>query len=66
MHQRPCNDHHDADRDSLQRMLRHLVAKGVFEEPEPGRFVLDEVARGLIQFHLGFDLESFGGRMAQA
>jgi 2,7-dihydroxy-5-methyl-1-naphthoate 7-O-methyltransferase len=55
-----------ADRESLQRVLRHLVEKGVFEEPEPGRFAVNDAARGLIQAHLGFDLEGFGGRMAQA
>src|SRR5260370_21646201 len=27
-----------ADRDALHRVLRHLVSKGVFEEPSPGRF----------------------------
>jgi hypothetical protein len=51
-----------ADRESLQRVLRHLVAKGVFEEPELGQFALNDTARGLIQM----DLEGFGGRMAQA
>ena len=35
-----------ADRDSLYRMLRHLVSKGLFEEPSPGRFALNELARG--------------------
>jgi len=54
------------DRESLQRVLRHLVEKGVFEEPEPGRFAVNDAARGLIQGHLGFDLEGFGGRMAMA
>lgn len=37
-----------ADRDSLHRVLRHLVGKGLFEEPTPGRFALNEVARGLL------------------
>jgi SAM-dependent methyltransferase len=57
-----------ADRDSLHRMMRHLVSKGVFEEPEPGRFALNEVARGLLEGPLraGLDLDSFGGRMARA
>jgi 2,7-dihydroxy-5-methyl-1-naphthoate 7-O-methyltransferase len=55
-----------ADRESLQRVLRHLVEKGVFEEPEPGRFAVNDLARALIQAHSGFDLEGFGGRMAQA
>ena len=47
-------------------MLRHLVGKGLFEEQTPGRFALNEVARGLLddQNRLGLDLEGFGGRMA--
>ena len=38
-----------ADRDSLHRVLRHLVSKGLFEEPAPGRFALNEAARGLLE-----------------
>lgn len=53
------------DADSLERVLRHLVDKGVFEEPVPGRFVLNEAARGLLD-PLGFDLNGIGGRMAYA
>jgi len=50
----------------LHRVLRHLVEKGVFEEPEPGRFALNEPARGLLDSSvlLGLDLEQIGGRMA--
>jgi len=57
-----------ADRDALHRMLRHLVSKGLFEEPSPGRFALNDLARGLLgeSGRLGFDLDSFGGRMAHA
>ncbi|MBV9769321.1 MAG: hydroxyneurosporene methyltransferase [Bryobacterales bacterium] len=55
-----------ADRESLLRVLRHLVSKDVFEEPEPGRFALNDAARALIAGRLGFDLEGFGGRMAHA
>src|SRR5579864_1375393 len=57
-----------ADRDSLHRVLRHLVSKGVFEEPERGRFQLNDAARALLEdsIHLGFDLEGIGGRMAHA
>lgn len=55
-----------ADRDSLYRVLRHLVSKGVFEEPAPGRFALNDVARGLIEGRLGLDLDGIGGRMAHA
>ena len=54
--------------DSLHRVLRHLVGKGVFEEPAPGRFALNEPARSLLDspVRLGFDLDGFGGRMAYA
>ncbi len=57
-----------ADRDSLCRVLRHLVSKGVFQEPAPGRFALNEPARGLLEdpVRLGLDLDGFGGRMAHA
>jgi 2,7-dihydroxy-5-methyl-1-naphthoate 7-O-methyltransferase len=57
-----------ADRDSLDRVLRHLVSKGLFEEPERGRFALNETARGLLgeSGRIGFDLEGIGGRMAHA
>lgn len=33
-----------ADPESLARVLRHLVSKGLFTEPEPGRFALNEAA----------------------
>jgi SAM-dependent methyltransferase len=57
-----------ADTDALGRVLRHLAGKGVFEEPAPGRFLLNDAARGLMDsgFRLGLDLDSFGGRMAHA
>jgi SAM-dependent methyltransferase len=57
-----------ADRDSLHRVLRHLVSKGLFLEPAPGRFALNELARGLLgeSSRLGLDLDGFGGRMAYA
>jgi SAM-dependent methyltransferase len=57
-----------ADRDSLYRVLRHLVSKGLFMEPAPGRFALNEAAQGLVgeAGRLGFDLDGFGGRMAHA
>lgn len=57
-----------ADPDSLARVLRHLVSKGVFEQPAPGRFVLNDAARALLdeQFRLGLDVDGFGGRMAHA
>jgi 2,7-dihydroxy-5-methyl-1-naphthoate 7-O-methyltransferase len=57
-----------ADRDSLYRVLRHLVSKGLFEEPTPGRFALNEAARALLDepLRLGLDLDGIGGRMAHA
>jgi SAM-dependent methyltransferase len=57
-----------ADADFLHRILRHLVAKGLFEEHVPGSFALNQPARDLLDpaVLLGFDLDSFGGRMAHA
>ncbi|HKW99830.1 MAG TPA: methyltransferase [Bryobacteraceae bacterium] len=57
-----------ADCDALDRVMRHLVEKGVFEQPSRGRFALNDVARGLLEpgLQLGLDLEGFGGRMAHA
>ena len=56
------------DPDSLHRVLRHLVRKGVFEEPVPGRFALNEAAQRLSDpsLNLGLDLDGIGGRMAGA
>jgi hypothetical protein len=55
-----------ADPDSLSRVLRHLAGSGIFEEPETGRFALNEAARGLLEppVKLGLDLNGIGGRMA--
>jgi hypothetical protein len=55
-----------ADRDSLERVLRHLVGKGLFEETARGSFTLNEPARALLDSstRLGLDLEGIGGRMA--
>jgi 2,7-dihydroxy-5-methyl-1-naphthoate 7-O-methyltransferase len=52
----------------LQAILRHLVGKGVFEEPTHGTFVLNEPARGLLDPGVGLvlNLDSLGGRMAHA
>src|SRR6266852_2779275 len=57
-----------ADRDSLFRVMRHLVSRGLFEEPAPGRFALNDAARMLLEdpIRLGLDLDAFGGRMAHA
>jgi SAM-dependent methyltransferase len=56
------------DSDFLQRVLRHLVGKGVFQEPTPGQFALNEPARGLLDpsQRLDLDLNGIGGRMAYA
>jgi hypothetical protein len=53
---------------ALHSVLGHLVGKGIFEEPEPGRFALNGAARSLLEpaSHLGLDLDGFGGRMAHA
>jgi 2,7-dihydroxy-5-methyl-1-naphthoate 7-O-methyltransferase len=52
----------------LHSVLARLVSKGVFQEPEPGRFALNECARGLLDpsLRLGLDIEGIGGRMAYA
>ncbi|MBI1788004.1 MAG: hydroxyneurosporene methyltransferase [Acidobacteria bacterium] len=58
----------ECDRDVLHRVLTYLVGKGLFQEPEPGRFTLNEAARGLLDpsQRLGLDLEGIGGRFAHA
>jgi len=62
----PLADAAHADRDALHRVLRQLVSKGIFEEPEPGRFALNDNSRQLLDPVLrgGFDLDLIGGRMA--
>lgn len=57
-----------ADAGALGRVLRHLAQAGVFEEPEPGRFALNDAARPLLDpgVQAGFDLDAFGGRMAHS
>lgn len=52
----------------LHRVLTHLSMKGVFEELSPGRFILNEAARGLLDpmVRASLDLEGLGGRFAQA
>src|SRR3712207_6831735 len=54
--------------DALGRMLRHLTCHGVFSEPTPGRFTVNETADLLRSDHPAgmrrmFDLDEFGGRM---
>jgi 2,7-dihydroxy-5-methyl-1-naphthoate 7-O-methyltransferase len=55
-----------SDSDSLLRVLRHLVGKGLFEERAPGEFDLNEPAHGLLDSSVGLDLDGIGGRMAYA
>ena len=54
------------DAEALAGVLRHLVGRGVFVEPAPGRFALNDAARRLLDpsVRLGLDLEGIGGRMA--
>jgi SAM-dependent methyltransferase len=53
---------------ALHRLLTHLVGKGVFKEPAPGRFALNPAAEGLLDpgQRLGLDLNGIGGRLAHA
>lgn len=54
--------------DALGRVLRQLVCRGIFTEPEPGRFALNDAARALQSddptgVRAWFDLDGFSGRM---
>ncbi|MBV9450133.1 MAG: methyltransferase [Streptosporangiaceae bacterium] len=51
------------DRDALRALLTYLVSKGVFHEPEPGRFACNHAAKQLAQARF-LDLNGIGGRMA--
>jgi 2,7-dihydroxy-5-methyl-1-naphthoate 7-O-methyltransferase len=56
------------DAKALGRLLRHLTCHGVFTEPSPGRFAINETAALLRSDHpsgarIWFDLNEFGGRM---
>ena len=52
----------------LHRVLRHLATRGLFAEPTPGHFALNDAALPLLDEGclLGLDLDGFGGRMAHA
>jgi hypothetical protein len=57
-----------ADPDALRRLLRLLTCHGVFAEPSPGRYTLNEMADLLRSDHpsgmrMWLDLDGFGGRM---
>lgn len=56
------------DPDALGRLLRHLVCHGVFEQPEPDMFAVNDIAALLYSDHpagmrFSLDLDEFGGRM---
>ncbi len=54
------------DARALHNVLGHLVSQGVFEEPEPGRFALNDLARQLLDGAAFLRLDGIGGRMAHA
>ena len=54
------------DREALHDALSHLVSKGIFEEPSPGRFVLNDAARALFAASAFLSLDGIGGRFAHA
>lgn len=56
------------DAEVLHAVLGHLVDRGVFAEPELGRFALNGAARQLLEspVKLALDLGGIGGRMAHA
>jgi 2,7-dihydroxy-5-methyl-1-naphthoate 7-O-methyltransferase len=51
------------DQDALHAVLGHLVAKGVFTEPSPGRFTVNRAAERLEATPF-VDLDGIGGRMS--
>ena len=60
-----------ADPDALGCLLRYLVARGVFDEPTPAVFAVNDAARWLREEHPGrlrrwFDLEGAAGAMDRA
>jgi len=56
------------DQDVLHSIMGHLVSKGVFDEPEFGRFELNDASQMLLHpgVRLSLDLNGIGGRMAHA
>lgn len=58
----------DCDQYALHRVLTYLVVRGLFEEPSPGRFALNELSRQLMDpsQRIGLDLNGIGGRFARA
>ncbi len=58
----------DCNADTLHRVLTYLVERGLFEEPSPGRFALNDAAKQLLDpaRRLGLDLNGIGSRFAYA
>src|SRR3954453_20979845 len=56
----------ECDREALHDVLSHLVSEGVFEEPSPGRFALNDAARELFAASAFLSLDGIGGRKAYA
>ncbi|RSM81695.1 hydroxyneurosporene methyltransferase [Kibdelosporangium aridum] len=58
----------NCDAETLARVLRHLVGRGVFEEPADGEFTLNEAARGFLDpvMARAHDLDGHTGRVATA
>jgi 2,7-dihydroxy-5-methyl-1-naphthoate 7-O-methyltransferase len=54
------------DASALHHVLGYLVGRGVFTEPAPGRFALNDAARQLGEAAPFLDLAGIGGRMAYA
>ncbi|HZC27675.1 MAG TPA: hydroxyneurosporene methyltransferase, partial [Actinopolymorphaceae bacterium] len=56
------------DAAALRRVLRHLVSHGVFDEPTPGTYDLNDAARALLDpgMRAFLDLDGIGGRIAHA
>jgi hypothetical protein len=55
-----------SDAYALHNVLGHLVDKGVFDEPTPGRFALNDAARRLPEMSQFLGLDGIGGRFAYA
>jgi hypothetical protein len=53
------------DERALHNVLGHLATKGIFTEPEPGRFALTEAGRALLRTPF-LSLDGIGGRFAGA
>src|SRR4051794_41832633 len=54
------------DREALHDVLSHLVSEGVFEEPSPGRFALNDAARELFAASAFLSLDGIGGGQGEA